>query len=73
MTVRYKSTRGGEANLSFEEVVLAGLATDRGLYVPETVPQITMGQLEKVGDSGVVMSVLVTRYAIAVVFSTGTS
>lgn len=55
MTVRYKSTRGGEANLSFEEVVLAGLATDRGLYVPETVPQITMGQLEKVGDSSVVM------------------
>lgn len=55
MTVRYKSTRGAEANLSFEEVVLAGLATDRGLYVPETVPQITIGQLEKVGDSSVVM------------------
>jgi threonine synthase len=55
MTVRYKSTRGGEANLSFEEVVLTGLATDRGLCVPETVPQITMDQLEKVGDSGVVM------------------
>lgn len=70
MSVRYKSTRGGEANLSFEEVVLAGLATDRGLYVPETVPQITMSQLEKVGDSS---HVEVTRHVIAVLYSAATS
>lgn len=70
MSVRYKSTRGGEANLSFEEVVLAGLATDRGLYVPESVPQITMGQLEKVGDSS---HVIVTRHVLAAVYPTETS
>lgn len=48
MTVKYKSTRGVENNLSFEQVVLNGLAIDKGLYVPETIPQISMSQIEKV-------------------------
>nr|CCA22521.1 unnamed protein product [Albugo laibachii Nc14] len=33
--VRYKSTRGEVHGLSFEEAVLTGLASDRGLLVPE--------------------------------------
>jgi len=33
-TVRYVSTRGKAAELGFTEVLLAGLATDGGLYVP---------------------------------------
>ena len=48
MTVKYKSTRGVENNLSFEQVVLNGLAIDKGLYVPETIPQLSMSQIEKV-------------------------
>ncbi|KND94036.1 Threonine synthase [Tolypocladium ophioglossoides CBS 100239] len=36
---RYLSTRGDDAGLSFEEVVLKGLATDGGLYIPEQVPR----------------------------------
>ena len=36
--MKYVSTRGGGSSLSFEEVVLAGLAADGGLYVPETLP-----------------------------------
>ncbi|KAF0689458.1 Aste57867_19093 [Aphanomyces stellatus] len=32
---RYRSTRGDVRNLSFEETVLTGLASDRGLFVPE--------------------------------------
>ncbi len=38
--LRYISTRGGSPALSFDEVLLAGLAPDGGLYVPETVPRI---------------------------------
>jgi threonine synthase len=34
----YISTRGQSPELSFENVVMAGLAPDGGLYVPKTVP-----------------------------------
>ena len=33
--VRYRSTRGGVNGLSFEQAVLMGLASDRGLLLPE--------------------------------------
>ncbi|KAB5582372.1 tryptophan synthase beta subunit-like PLP-dependent enzyme [Coniochaeta sp. 2T2.1] len=35
---RYLSTRGDDTGLSFEEVVLKGLASDGGLYIPEAIP-----------------------------------
>ncbi|KAF3766532.1 hypothetical protein M406DRAFT_60860 [Cryphonectria parasitica EP155] len=35
---RYLSTRGEDNDLSFEDVVLKGLATDGGLYIPEEIP-----------------------------------
>ena len=38
--MRYVSTRGEAAPLDFVEVMLAGLARDGGLYVPETWPQL---------------------------------
>ena len=37
--MKYVSTRGAAPVLEFEEVLLAGLARDGGLYVPETWPQ----------------------------------
>ena len=37
----YISTRGEAASLSFEDVLLAGLARDGGLYVPETWPALS--------------------------------
>ncbi len=43
--MRYISTRGQAPALSFEEVVLTGLASDGGLYVPETVPQLSTEDL----------------------------
>lgn len=43
--MRYISTRGAAPALNFEEVVLAGLASDGGLYVPETVPVFTMPEI----------------------------
>ncbi|MCC7252203.1 threonine synthase [Hyphomicrobium sp.] len=36
----YISTRGEAASLTFEDVLLAGLARDGGLYVPETWPTL---------------------------------
>ena len=40
MTVRYISTRGGVAPLSFSQAVMMGLATDGGLLLPETIPSV---------------------------------
>ncbi|KAF2238399.1 tryptophan synthase beta subunit-like PLP-dependent enzyme [Viridothelium virens] len=37
---RYLSTRGGSYGLSFEEVVLKGLASDSGLFIPEVIPSL---------------------------------
>jgi threonine synthase len=38
MSVRYVSTRGSAPELGFSEALLAGLATDGGLYVPDAWP-----------------------------------
>ena len=38
--MRYVSTRGEAPALDFVEVMLAGLARDGGLYVPETWPAL---------------------------------
>lgn len=43
--MRYISTRGQAPALSFEEVVLTGLASDGGLYVPEQIPQLSHDEL----------------------------
>src|SRR3546814_18060661 len=43
--MRYLSTRGDAPVLSFDEVLLAGLARDGGLYLPETWPQFTPGEI----------------------------
>ena len=34
----YKSTRGKEQGVSFHDVLFSGLATDGGLYIPESLP-----------------------------------
>ena len=43
--MRYVSTRGAAPVLEFEDAVLAGLARDGGLYVPEEWPQFSADQL----------------------------
>ncbi|MEP6390468.1 MAG: threonine synthase [Halioglobus sp.] len=44
--MRYISTRGQAPALNFEEVLLTGLATDGGLYVPETLPTFSAQEIE---------------------------
>ena len=43
--MRYISTRGDAPILPFDQVLLAGLAEDGGLYVPESWPQFTAEEL----------------------------
>ncbi len=43
--MRYISTRGQADALDFEEVLLAGLASDGGLYVPESYPQFSPAEI----------------------------
>jgi threonine synthase len=43
--MRYVSTRGDTASLAFDDVVLAGLARDGGLHMPETWPNLSADAL----------------------------
>jgi threonine synthase len=45
-SVTYSSTRGGQKNLSFREVVMVGLAHDGGLFVPDSFPRVSSEELE---------------------------
>ena len=48
--MRYISTRGQAPALNFEDVLLAGLASDGGLYVPENLPRFTQEQIASWAD-----------------------
>lgn len=43
--MKYISTRGEAPSLSFEDVVLTGLASDGGLYVPESLPKFSKEEI----------------------------
>ncbi|MBI1922399.1 MAG: threonine synthase [Geobacter sp.] len=44
--MRYISTRGGIAPISFKDAVMMGLATDGGLLLPESIPTIDPATLD---------------------------
>ena len=50
--MRYVSTRGQAPILGFDDAMLAGLARDGGLYVPETVPQIPVHEIAALAGIG---------------------
>ncbi|MEJ2045018.1 MAG: threonine synthase [Reinekea sp.] len=43
--MKYISTRGSAPELEFEDVLLTGLASDGGLYVPKELPNYTLDQI----------------------------
>jgi threonine synthase len=45
--MRYISTRGAAPALSFDDVLLTGLARDGGLYLPEAWPQFSAAELRR--------------------------
>jgi Threonine synthase N terminus len=46
-SVTYSSTRGGQSKLDFRTVVMQGLAHDRGLFVPDEIPEVSADELEQ--------------------------
>ncbi|MDC0531293.1 threonine synthase [Alphaproteobacteria bacterium] len=42
---KYLSTRGGQTSLSYEDVLLSGLARDGGLFMPEEWPKFSLSDL----------------------------
>lgn len=50
MVMRYISTRGKAPAQTFTEILLGGLAPDGGLYLPETYPQFSRDDLERMRD-----------------------
>ena len=48
--MRYISTRGKAPALAFDDVLLAGLAEDGGLYLPETWPEFSAAELRAMRD-----------------------
>ena len=45
--LQFVSNKGGGKPVDFETAILDGFAVDGGLYVPETLPEITLDQLKK--------------------------
>lgn len=45
--MKYISTRGGGKPQSFQQVLLTGLAPDGGLYVPESLPELSLETLRE--------------------------
>ncbi len=45
--MKYISTRSGAPDLAFDDVLLAGLARDGGLYVPESWPQFSESDIRE--------------------------
>ena len=48
--MNYISTRGNAPTLTFEDVLLTGLASDGGLYVPETLPTFSRDEIRSWRD-----------------------
>lgn len=48
--MKYCSTRGSEAGLSFEDVLFSGYASDGGLYVPESMPKLSKEELKSLSE-----------------------
>ena len=64
--MQYVSTRGAAPRLGFEDVTLAGLASDGGLYVPESFPRFSTAEIAALrGLSYVDTAVAVMRPFVA--------
>ena len=44
--MNYISTRGYEGKFSSSEAIIRGIAPDGGLFVPESIPQLTKQELQ---------------------------
>jgi len=59
--MKYYSTNKNSAQVSFKEATIKGQAPDKGLYFPETIPQVDKGlidDIEKVSDEEIAFRVI---------------
>ena len=49
--------------MSFEQVVLGGLAHDRGLFVPEIIPSFSMEEIERVSLTRYLLSITLRQFS----------
>ena len=49
--IHYQSTRGHKETLSFQDVILSGLAPDKGLYIPDSITLENLAYLTQEGLS----------------------
>ena len=45
-SVTYSSTRGQHNHILFRDVVMIGLANDKGLFIPDTIPKVSDEELQ---------------------------
>ena len=45
-SVTYSSTRGQHNHISFRDVVMIGLANDKGLFIPDSIPQVSHEEIQ---------------------------
>jgi threonine synthase len=62
VAIRYISTRGRAPAMNFEEVLLAGLAEDGGLYVPEALPSFSLEEIRSWRDKSYAELALAIMY-----------
>jgi len=48
--MKYISTRGYDKKYSASEAIILGIAPDGGLFVPETIPSLSMSEIEEMKD-----------------------
>ena len=65
MELLYRSTRGGESNITASQAILKGLASDGGLFVPEKIPALDV-TIEELAN----MTYQETAYAVMKQFLT---
>ena len=48
--MNYKSTRDSSLNVTSAQAIAQGISADGGLFIPESIPQITMDELKAIAD-----------------------
>ena len=51
MSLKYKSTRGSQERLTASMAVISGIAKDGGLFVPESIPKLSVGVSDLIGKN----------------------
>ena len=62
--MKYVSTRGNAPKLGFLDAVLAGLANDGGLYVPEQIPEFSADEIKSMAGMEYTDSVSYTHLTL---------